>query len=91
MAAGAAQAERVPGVEDLQVCLGNATTEGTRRSSMKQPANSVSAWVIPLQNGQRPDTTTPPSTDLAVPRGAHTPAATPRPSPNISSRLDAGR
>ncbi|BCI90301.1 hypothetical protein NIIDMKKI_55070 [Mycobacterium kansasii] len=62
---------------------------------MKQPANIMSAWLIPLQNGQRPDTTTPPSTERAVPRGAHTPAATPcpfrGPPPNISSRLDAGR
>ena len=46
---------------------------------------------LKLQNGQRPDTTTPPSTDLAVPRGAQTPAAIPRPPPNISSRLDSGR
>ncbi len=41
----------------------------------------MSAWLIPLQNAQRPDTTTPPSPDFAVPRGAHTPAATPRPHP----------
>ncbi|CKR69238.1 Uncharacterised protein [Mycobacterium tuberculosis] len=71
--------------------LFSATTDGTCRSSTKQPANMMSAWLIPLQNGQRPDTTTPPSTDRAVPRGAHTPAATPRPPPNISSRLRAGR
>src|ERR1700730_14812593 len=51
----------------------------------------MSACVIPLQNAQRPDTTTPPSTVRPVPRGAQTPAATPRPSPNSASRLEAGR
>src|SRR5882757_5874665 len=55
------------------------------------PANITSAWVIPLQNDQRPDTTTPPSTVRAVPRGAQTPAATPRPSPKSASRLEAGK
>ena len=55
------------------------------------PANITSAWQIPLQNAQRPETTTPPSTDRPLPRGAHTPAARPRPSPNNWSRLDGGR
>ena len=51
----------------------------------------MSACEIPLQNGQRPDTITPPSTVRPVPRGAQTPAATPRPSPKSASRLEAGR
>jgi hypothetical protein len=51
----------------------------------------MSACKIPLQNGRRPDTTTPPSTVRAVPRGAQTPAATPRPSPKSASRLEAGK
>ena len=72
-------------------CLRSATTDGTRWSSTRHPANIMSACVIPLQNGQRPDTTTPPSTVRPVPRGAHTPAATPRPSPKSASRLEVGR
>ena len=51
----------------------------------------MSACEIPLQNAQRPDTTTPPSTVRPVPRGAQTPAATPRPSPKSASRLEAGK
>jgi hypothetical protein len=51
----------------------------------------MSACEIPLQNAQRPDTTTPPSTVRPVPRGAQTPAATPRPSPNSASRLETGK
>src|SRR5258705_7032419 len=51
----------------------------------------MSAWVIPLQNDQRPETTTPPSTVRAVPRGAQTPAATPRRSPKSASRREAGK
>jgi hypothetical protein len=58
--------------------------------STKQPANIRSEWVIPLQNAHRPETTTPSSTDRALPRGAQTPAAT-CPSPNSSVRLSAGR
>ena len=71
--------------------LRSATTTGTGRSSTRQPANMRSAWVMPLQNAQRPETTTPPSTGRPLPRGAQTPAATPRPSPKSSSRLDSGR
>ena len=72
-------------------CLRSATTLGVGRSpavsapsSTKQPANSRSACAIPLQNAQRPETTSPPSTGRALPRGAQTPAAIPRPSPNSS-------
>ncbi|MDT7655759.1 MAG: hypothetical protein QOF38_474 [Pseudonocardiales bacterium] len=56
-----------------------------------QPANSQSECEIALQNGHWPDTTTPPSTGRAAPRGAHTPAATERGSPNTSVAPFSGR
>ena len=56
-----------------------------------KPLIRAGTAVIPLQNGQRPDTKTPPSTVRPVPRGAQTPAATPRPSPKSASRLEVGK
>src|ERR1700683_3754299 len=46
---------------------------------------------MPLQNDQRPETLTPPSTMAALPRGAHTPAATVCGSLKISVAPSAGR
>ena len=89
MTAGTTQTERVPGIEDFELLGGQREHAG--RSSSTQPANSTLAWVMPLQNAQRPDTTTPSGTRLALPCGAHTPAATPRPAPNSSARLAGGR
>src|SRR6202021_4027206 len=55
------------------------------------PATRTSAPVIPLENAQPPNTPPPPGTRRALPCGAHTPAASPRPLPNSSSRLTGGR
>src|SRR6202022_4382455 len=46
---------------------------------------------MPLQNDQRPETRTPPSTTVALPRGAHTPAAIALESPKISAAPSSGR
>ena len=93
-----AQAERVPGVDDLQLVLGIAMTLGVGFApvgswplSMMQPAKNTAACVIPLQYAHRPETTTPPSTGRAFPRGAQTPAAIRCGSSNSSARLSAGR
>ena len=56
-----------------------------------QPAKKTSECWIPLQYGQRPETTIPPSTGRPLPRGAQTPAAIRRGSPNSSARLSSGR
>lgn len=63
--------------------FGNAATYNAL--SCTNPAKSQSQCGIPLQNGQRPETTYPPSTLRPVPRGAQTPAATVRGSPKTSS------
>ena len=46
---------------------------------------------MPLQKDHCPETTTPPSTERPLPRGAQMPAARARPSPNSASRLAGGR
>ena len=97
VAAGAAQAAGVPGVEDLQLGVGMAATRSAGRpalvppSSSTQPANSHRECGMPLQKDQRPETRTPPSTATALPRGAHTPAAITWGSLKISAAPSSGR
>src|SRR5271165_645880 len=59
--------------------------------SSTHPANSQEEWDIPLQKDHLPETRTPPSTVTALPRRAHTPAATERASPKISAAPRSGR
>lgn len=97
MAAGSAQAARVPRIEDLKLRRGQRDNakERTVRAGLSlvehAPGKQPSEWEMPLQNDQRPDTSTPPSTSAALPRGAHTPAAMVLESPKISEAPSSGR